>query len=1717
MVTLLHVVALGEARELLSVLRRNRRFGYFLSFAASSQPSEHPFVKEIKLLRDIILENSSGPGKSAGEPKASRLFSEADLRRVLEPFLHVITSRDASGVITGVALLCVDRIIASLFHTISSTGDANLWAEYAPTLSMVINAVSACRFDPTDPAADEVVLNRITSAVVRIATSPAVPHLSDASMIRGIEACLGIASGRKRASELLRRTAESALCEIVSSLGISAAHCAASGGEQPVMDVFRGSTTPDGVVANGNDAAGSHSFNAEAFEENGPLSGAVLTAILLVACKMTEPQTASSPAETVLGLQIMSSILTFGSHYLVRLPTVKDVLLRDCCRSTLRCVGSFRSPLSVISGAFTVSCLLVHVLGSEATALLCTLLGDVYPCYISGLENVKTVGSENNGGKNNVPKLNHSSSGLSLNLQGAGKPGDGGNGMGNQLDPVVREVGLESLADLLSSPGLLSSLYEAADCDLKSSNVVGPLLLALGQASHSSRPRRRSKRLRASSSGSTRMSAGVANADSDDEDNVVMTGGNPDSIRFARAAALLCAEAVLTVVHTMKERLDLRDEIAMGLDSAAVATRLTKRAMKLEKNRLEEAADAFNSNSKINKAEKLAVFLRDLKYAPKSTANNVQADVEHDVATCAKFLRETPGLDKTMIGAILGEPDDMSRRVLEAFTGSFDFYNQPFTDSLRVFLGSFRLPGESQKIDRIMESFSNAFFGVNQAEADEANEANANGKDASASPVRNGDEGANTSSPSSSVEKTTIGLLRNSDAVYTLSFAVIMLNTDLHNASIRRKMNLNDFVRNLRGSNDGEDFPRWFLTEIFDAIKSFEIKMKDEVGMEAMTTAHWDEILKDIVVRDRLLADGTLGPNFDEDIFSLCWQSAVAAASVTLIEAGDANQAQKALEGFVSVAQCAKAFRQSEPVDVVVSALVSSTNILDGPLLGAVFRFGTDIKAQMGAVTLADIARHCEDWMRSGGWQALITYALRLHALCLLPKELETSLSNNGTDLEVNGKPLADSLLLPAWWPSQTDKKQIREADTDDLPKKQSKAKGFFGALFAASVGSDVSSDEESDSVEGDSQANGYKPIRVSHSSPVYLRLRSTEQIEAQKLARKCIARCRLEDVFLNETEALQSDSLHCMSRAIARAAGRILDATGSYPESSVEEMEGGQDPVSPSVRPNGVCHSPSKGTTGEFSPPSPTVDSSAIVGVSGAVLADSLSVEMEGEFRGYRNRTWTGSLRTRDERKAREFVVAFCIDALCDLTLQNEDRLHISWPALHSILVRIISPATPPCALLERSIIALLRVAARLLDRDELRDDVLRTLNLVVRLPGDATLALSGPIAAGLYNLVKCHGSQITSTSGWHAIFSIIENLARCPPPAVDIGLKLLSLVLSEKSSVRALCPETFSPLLDAVMAFVTQSSVSGSLQALDLLYSLSQRIPKMVINIKNTEEGNETGQDGTYWVEFWGPLLKGFSQAARNPRGKVRNHALVALEKVIALLGASDYLTASQWKVALSTVIFPLMKQLFSTHGFFEASVEAERAAQRKLRLVRSNSTGGRARSRSDFVSAEHDEQLVRSVLAACGKTRLRAVMLTSKTFLQHHAVIAAGLPAEEFTDLWLGVLEVFRLALQGDPDDSSEIVSYARDSEVDELQEHVPESVKNMLLVMCDCGLLSADDSVRWNATFNLIRTFLPDTAEDIEALAAAPVPENTSPEPKNSPAEPEASPAEPVNTS
>lgn len=77
--------------------------------------------------------------------------------------------------------------------------------------------------------------------------------------------------------------------------------------------------------------------------------------------------------------------------------------------------------------------------------------------------------------------------------------------------------------------------------------------------------------------------------------------------------------------------------------------------------------------------------------------------VKSDPDSIVDFLRKTPQLSKKAIGEYIGDFDEFNIKVMRKFIDLMDFSGLDFVQALRNFLQSFRLPGEAQKIDRLME------------------------------------------------------------------------------------------------------------------------------------------------------------------------------------------------------------------------------------------------------------------------------------------------------------------------------------------------------------------------------------------------------------------------------------------------------------------------------------------------------------------------------------------------------------------------------------------------------------------------------------------------------------------------------------------------------------------------------------------------------------------------------------------------------------------------------------------------------------------------------------------------------------------------------------------------------------------------------------------------------------------------------------------------------
>jgi IQ motif/SEC7 domain-containing protein len=84
--------------------------------------------------------------------------------------------------------------------------------------------------------------------------------------------------------------------------------------------------------------------------------------------------------------------------------------------------------------------------------------------------------------------------------------------------------------------------------------------------------------------------------------------------------------------------------------------------------------------------------------------------LENSPHAVAKFLISRKGLSRQMIGEYLGNlQQSFNMAVLEYFAEEMDFSGMPIDVALRKFQGYFRMPGEAQKIERLMEIYSHRY------------------------------------------------------------------------------------------------------------------------------------------------------------------------------------------------------------------------------------------------------------------------------------------------------------------------------------------------------------------------------------------------------------------------------------------------------------------------------------------------------------------------------------------------------------------------------------------------------------------------------------------------------------------------------------------------------------------------------------------------------------------------------------------------------------------------------------------------------------------------------------------------------------------------------------------------------------------------------------------------------------------------------------------------
>ncbi|XP_053163376.1 Golgi-specific brefeldin A-resistance guanine nucleotide exchange factor 1 isoform X3 [Hemicordylus capensis] len=910
----------------------------------------------------------------------------------------------------------------------------------------------------------------------------------------------------------------------------------------------------------------------------------------------------------------------------------------------------------------------------------------------------------------------------------------------------------------------------------------------------------------------------------------------------------------------------------------------------------------------------------------------------------------------------------------------------------------------------------------------------------------------------------------NSDACFALAYAVIMLNTDQHNHNVRKQsvpMTLEEFRKNLKGVNGGKDFEQEMLEDMYHGIKNEEIVMPDEQIGLVKENYVWSVLLHRGATDEGIFLHVPPG-SYDHDLFAMTWGPTVAALSYVFDKSLDETIIQKAISGFRKCAMISAHYGLSDVFDNLIISLCKFTALSSESIENLPTVFGSNPKAHIAAKTVFHLAHRHGDILREG-WKNIMEAMLQLFRAELLPKTM---------------------------------------VEVEDFVDPN-------GKIFLQR--------EETPSSRGESTMLSFVSwLTLSGTEQSGMRGPSTENQETKRMALECIKQCDPEKL-ITESKFLQLESLQELMKAL-------------------------------------------------------------------------ISV-------------------TPDEETYDEEDVAFCLEMLLRIVLENRDRVAFVWQAVRDHLYHLCINAMEYCFLVERAVVGLLRLAIRLLRREEISAQVLLSLRILLMMKPSMLNRASHQIAYGLHELLKTNAANIHSGDDWYALFTLLECIGSGvkPPPALQattrtendtgaqsdseisyhtnetsldrgytsdsevyadhskqgkmnrsvtdvdvvnsgwlvvgkddldspkamvgfsklgssplvnqysltVGMDLgphntkslmkcvesLSFIVRDAAHVT---PENFELCVKTIRIFVEASLNGGcksqekrgkshkydpksarfkkktkesslrhsrptsqhqhrspsdeddddesvpasyhtvSLQVsqdlLDLMHTLHTRAATIYSSWAEEQHhleaaGKKIEADSqTLWANCWCPLLQGIACLCCDARRQVRMQALTYLQRAL-LVHDLQALDALEWESCFNKVLFPLLTKLL--------------------------------------------ENISPADIGGMEETRMRASTLLSKVFLQH---LSPLLSLPTFAALWLTILDFMD--------------KYMHSGSSDLLPEAIPESLKNMLLVMDTAGIFHSADSRTgysdlWEITWERIDCFLPKLRDELFKQAVIQDPGSTLP--------------------
>ncbi|XP_055856170.1 Golgi-specific brefeldin A-resistance guanine nucleotide exchange factor 1 [Episyrphus balteatus] len=1141
----------------------------------------------------------------------------------------------------------------------------------------------------------------------------------------------------------------------------------------------------------------------------------------------------------------------------------------------------------------------------------------------------------------------------------------------------MRELALDNLLQLWRIPGFVAELYINYDCDLYCSDLFENITNLLSKYTLSATNAVYSTHLLS-------MDTLISIIEIIERNCVAAKSGGganaplPSSNRHSRQNSGL--EGIVVEPNFNESDSSMVVENISKFINNSTRIRTHSRSQQISK---EQLADVKNKKRVLTQGTELFNQRpeKGIQYLQENGILNTVLDPKEVVL----LLRENPGLDKKMIGEYISKKKNVESKILQNFVESFDFTGLRVDQALRLYLETFRLPGEAPLIFLVLEHFADHWH------------------------KQNNEPFANT------------------DAAFSLAYAIIMLNMDQHNSNAKRlnvPMTPEDFFKNLRGLDGGKDFDQEMLAKVFSSIKNEEIVMPAEQTGIVKENYQWKVLLRRGVGADSVF-NHVQDSAYDKELFKIIWGASLSALSF-MFDKSNENGYQRTLVGFTKCAGIAAFYNLHQDFDALILTLCKFTSLLNIQTdtsndIAFAVNFGLNPKAQAAIKAVFGLVHDYGDCLRES-WKNVLDILIQLFRLKLLPKSL--------VEVEDFCEPSGKCTLI--------------------LEKPSQKPEsGLFSSLYSYL------------SSEGQRE-------------PTY------EEQEFIKIGKKCVKECQL-DQMIQESKFVQFESLQDLLKWVLalikppsahKSAGLPYseDVVVFWMEFMVKIVIHNRDRMIPlwsSVRDQMYLLLMSGSSFGyEYLLNRSTV----------AILKLAIYLMRNEELCPVVLQSLKMLLMLKPD-------VIFKISkqisiGIYELLKTSAQNIHteLDWQIIFTILECVGAGAVPPefedvlpppgtksdgalsseedSGLADRGYISDTEVTLK-----QQMQQVNSTNSspfpspsaenwILVNKDTDLTMN-SRPQSPPQPNclLFPCklvEHSPFALFKCWDSLAFIVRNVAHITPYNFESCVRCIRTFVEAcrdgglKTRKKNAKPEQYKKKsMKKEKRAVDQSSDSEdgelcqryetlSIQLLDLMYTLYTRTAQ--IFRWWAEEGCAVPQCSALWAQGWCPLLQGIARLAMDRRREVRTYAISCLQQRALLVHDLQTLSGAEWASCFKQVLFPLLNEL----------------------LPESNSING-----IDKILLE--------------ESRIRTATIMSKVFLHH---LTPLIELDTFTDLWLEILDYIEKFMKVGSD---------------MLYEQMLEILKNMLLVMHSVRVFHCNDGTLhvplWELTWKRIEEFLPNLLEEL----------------------------------